>query len=183
MSENNRGKNQKLIVREVKSTSGNNITNLLLSVVILFLIGEHFHMDGEINSLKNEVETLKTEVNKDNAISYRTWQIMGGVTAIVLTVVILIYAGGIDPGGASEGLNSLGDQVSTLFKKSGESISSKFSLLNSDVGKSFESVLENQTKIDARLAEGFQRIANQIANIGNSLPTDTVFKDIPPKGK
>ncbi len=101
------------------------LLNTILLIIIAILCGEIYvlnerlsemteiihSMNGKINDMEEiQKDFVKTNLEKQSNLKNGNYTVIG-ITAIILTVVALLYFGGIDPGSMADALNVSANQA------------------------------------------------------------------------
>lgn len=160
------------------------LLNTILSIIIAVLCGEIYllheklsEMSEIIHSLNDKITKLEdlqkdlanANLEKQNFLREGNYTILG-ITAVVLTIVTLLYFGGIDPGSMADALNVSAEQAASETLGQNDLNSSNFvdSLKTiKDMNQQIISVIDHKSVL---IVSKINTVLNAITK-GNSINT------------
>jgi hypothetical protein len=159
-------------------------TNVVCLIIVAVLCGEIISLQEKLSEMTNIVRTLNDKISRIEVIQEETFlsekkiekgngYILGGAL-IMISVIALIYFGGIDPGDL--GLNLLADQSTTDFVNQNNLVSENLKLCLSSIDFMNRSILNEIASRTDHICTKLDVIMNSI--ITKDLNLNSIFSNL-----
>lgn len=145
------------------------IKDLLIGLLILAMIGEHFFFLNQIEELQKELKFLK--VNQTSLEEKYNPNMTKGIliiSAIAISAILIMYFSGFDSGNMGKGLNSLGNQLTDLILSSEKSLTGKLTEVNSSQLNHMTKLGEKIGLLEEKLFKILSQISHQVTNLNKN---------------
>jgi len=161
-------------------------TNVVCLIIVAVLCGEIISLQEKLSEMTDIVRTLNDKISRIEVIQEETFlsekkiekgngYILGGAL-IMISVIALIYFGGIDPGDLGKALNLLADQSTTDFVNQNNLVSENLKLCLSSIDFMNRSILNEITSRTDHICTKLDVIMNSI--IRKDLNLNSIFSNL-----